>query len=426
MFRGLKWEFGQLLDKLFMIATLVLFFKFFYLVSDADSILLKGNSDGRYDVIMLITFIYLVAYAIFDRQFLMGSYGRFVVIFILFILIQYCYTFFSYGQDFSVFSPTKIYYLSVMIYFGYNRAFIRRNNFEFFINAMAVFSIVMCLLLLCQRVYYIATGELFLYNDAVRAGTFVYEIRNFGLRFNAGSGMITFITCFFTAYLTKKNDEKGIFPVIYKIAAILGYIVCLVIFQSRVSIVVLFIVLFFNIWNMEFKNIRIKALFITFVVVLALCFLATNSSVVQKIIGISSSEGSFWARTGALQYFIKKFLDNPVFGIGLVASATPALDELVHGTEGFFYYSDMGMIGNLAELGIFVLIWFVAFLVKLVMQGREYNDYRKMILYNMALTMGLLTFTTLSVFTGEWILMLPLAMGMAQGFLYQQKYSNLD
>lgn len=426
MFEILKWKFGELSDKLFMTASLVLFFKFFYLVSDADSILLRGNSDGRYDVIMLITFIYLALYAAFDRQFILGSYGRLAVIFILFILIQYSYTFFVYGQDVSVFSPTKIYYLSIMIYFGFARVFRRRNNFEFFLNTMAVFSIIMCLLLIAQRTYYFATGNLFLYNDAVRAGTFVYEIRNFGLRFNVGSGMITFTTCFFTAYLTQKNDAAGFFSVLYKIAAILGYTAILVIFQSRVSIAISFIVLFFNIWNMKFKNIRLKTLFIILVILAMLCFLLTNSSLIHKIVGISLTEGSFWARSGALQYFVEKFLNNPAFGIGLVAAVTPALNELVHGTDGFFYYSDLGMIGNLAELGVFVLIWFVVLLIKLVRQGREYNDYRKAILYNMAMTMGLLTFTTLSVFTGERMLMLTLSMGIAQGFRCQQNDSNWD
>jgi hypothetical protein len=416
-----KIDVRSIIDKGYSALLILILFKWFYLVPDTGNLLLRGNTDGRYDMLMLVSILYILAYILINKRLYLGSYGRIAIPFVIFIVIQYVYTFLRYGQFLSEINPTKIYYFAILIYFALVITFRRKENFEWFIRFLAICTIFMCCLLLYQRVYYITTGNLFLYTDAVRANTLVYEIRSLGLRFNAGNGIVTFSTAIYTAYLFRKKSDRSIFELLYKVAAILGYLTVLLVFQSRVLIIIMSFILFLNILVRGFRQKIFRVLFIIFAVSFMVIMLSTNSAIINQVIGVSVDEGSYWAREGAVSYYIKIFLQNPLLGLGLVVSNTIELNNLVHGPSGYFYYSDVGMIGNLAELGIFVLLWFLALLYSFYKQSKKYSDYKKSVLINIILLMGLCTFSTLSVFNNDRYLIIPLSMSVGHAFFMYSK-----
>ena len=90
-----------------------------------------------------------------------------------------------------------------------------------------------------------------------------------------------------------------------------------------------------------------------------------GSGIVTKFLNSFSSTGEFGgssiARLGAYKYYWKCFLENPIFANGFVGDEN--YYDIVHGASGIYYqtvyvrffYDDVGIVGQLALLGIFII-----------------------------------------------------------------------
>ena len=81
---------SNVIDRIYIFVSILILFKFFYLISDSGSILLKGNTDGRYDMLITFSIVYLLMQAMLNHgKLYKGRYYKIAISFIVFILIAY-------------------------------------------------------------------------------------------------------------------------------------------------------------------------------------------------------------------------------------------------------------------------------------------------------------------------------------------------
>lgn len=103
------------------------------------------------------------------------------------------------------------------------------------------------------------------------------------------------------------------------------------------------------------------ATFIPFIVVSIFMIVAIFTQLYEPIKdGTYINDGSYFARLGEISYYWDAIKVNPLFGLGNF-SVTPGsiFWQQVHGITGYFYTQDIGLLGDTARLGIFIVVIFL-------------------------------------------------------------------
>jgi O-antigen ligase len=123
-----------------------------------------------------------------------------------------------------------------------------------------------------------------------------------------------------------------------------------------------------------------KKILAIIMVIGGIIFLLTSGIVLKLFDSFSTTgdlAGSSIARVGAYEYYLNTFLKNPMFAIGFAGDNN--YYDIVHGTSGIYYqsvyvryyYDDVGIVGQLALLGIFVVgiyIWPLLRIIKIAIR----------------------------------------------------------
>ena len=164
-------------------------------------------------------------------------------------------------------------------------------------------------------------------------------------------------------YVMNKSNRS--IPWFAIIQIILGAYCVVFIQQVRAYIVVLFVcvtVIILLASKTKFQQV-IKPLLILGIVI----FLCT-SSLVQDFIYSFSTESelgtSTEARLYAWEYFFNAFLKNPLFGFAWPGDE--AYFSIAHGPLGTAWANDVGVVGLMAQLGLFAIPFYVVPLIRMV------------------------------------------------------------
>lgn len=250
-------------------------------------------------------------------------------------------------------------------------------------------SFVWYLLILIQFLIYNMSGKLIL--------GFAYLIgdkytRMYGLRISVACfGVILILYNYLSLYEKDFSIREKIFN---GIQFLLGIICVIYVHQTRMMTLILFICLFYCIFACK-KRTKVRRIELLCIVgVLAfLYFTHYFSNMYQEFMNLDITEGnvSVTNRLYSIEYYSKCFFNNIIFGNSLVSEVYPYY-KVVHGPLKNAYYSDVGVIGVLGQLGLCSIIFFfhpfLSMISTLIKKGRyiknnlfEYNILSISILY---------------------------------------------
>lgn len=222
---------------------------------------------------------------------------------------------------------------------GYNRMFYWLNRIVFIYYVIIIF----------QRIIYNTSGVFFLTLDE--------NIRNETIRIILGSLGDWMILYNFDNWFCKRNNDKRWFSFVQ---TVLGLYCLLVVQQTRAFTlticICMFVIVLMNSTSPKKTLRNILLIIVAFLVLVYSGFLGSflNTFIENNI----EYSGSAIARLSATNYYWRVFFSNPLFGQGIIAHEAYFFIE--HGALGIYNYSDVGIIGLLAQIGLFIVpiyIW---------------------------------------------------------------------
>ncbi|ETA74474.1 hypothetical protein [Ligilactobacillus equi] len=296
-----------------------------------------------------------------------GEYGSAIIFIYILLLVQAYYEKINYH-----FSNNAILFILVnfgilVIYFGL-LAFLNeeQSNFDNFVTILEVIGTILGVILLIQHFVILKTGHtLFSFHDNI------YDTLNRsnltdGRFYVVAEGLIRMLPLVSLYSILVRNTLTYM-----KALGYLSFVVSLLaiyfVDQSRVYMLTEFLtcIIMFISFNFDYHKISKQTFFRIFYVLLAL-IIAFYTKGQSLLVTLSDTDnGSNYARTGAVEYYLRVSKDYLLTGIGtVIPSPGSRYYWLVRGPLGIYHYSDVGFIGILASLGIFGLLIYLYIVAK--------------------------------------------------------------
>ncbi|MHB9648591.1 polymerase [Weissella paramesenteroides] len=89
--------------------------------------------------------------------------------------------------------------------------------------------------------------------------------------------------------------------------------------------------------------------------------------------GTYLDDGSYFARIGELTYYISEIKNNFLFGLGnfSVESPNSVWWSIIHGPTGYYYTQDIGILGDVARLGILIIPLYLSIILLMFKQQKQ-------------------------------------------------------
>lgn len=249
----------------------------------------------------------------------------------------------AYYADESVRLHLILYGTPFFVFFAFPllKKFQRDNGYEQFLEGLNLVAFISYVLTIFQALIFEATGVFFL-----QIG---HSTRNGSVRI-ALSGLANYMVVYNICRVFSNKGKKKIFNIIQ---VVLGLIVVFLIEQTRafeisILLAVGVVILFYNSENQKKKIIIMLSIIAVFI--------AIEMGVVDKFLESFSSGGetdTAQIRVEGYLYFLQEFLRNPLWGHGFSVSSQYRLVRT--GPLGHYYYADTGVVGAMAQMGIFII-----------------------------------------------------------------------
>ena len=285
-----------------------------------------------------------------------------IIIFILFLaLSKMKYPSQSFIQTFSG-EAGQYSILLVLLIYPLMKISNQKKGIKWIFNLMNVFSAVLYVLVLTQFVIYNIDGFIFLpyYSNTTELLTLKGTLRISLSWF--GNFMI--IYNFYMFYRDKQKSSSGV--MIHVFLFVLGLISCLFVERVRgVTWVITLCIIYIALSN---RNTT-RGLWKKIVAIITVAIGVFGTDIVSNFISSMSLYAergySTAARLYAIEYYWNVFKSNPLFGFGLADGSI--YYSLVHG-NGNASISDVGIFGQMAKYGIFVIPMYVYPLVRAIVK----------------------------------------------------------
>lgn len=288
-------------------------------------------------------------------------------------------------------------FLSIMA-FPMIKLFNRQEGYEKLLTVLNFWAFIVYSLFIIQAFLYSNTGQMVLNIE--------YRQRSESLRMALPCIANVMVLYNFCRVFCSK-EEKKLFNIIQ---LIMGLYCVFVIQQTRAYYIVLcisFVVVL--IFASEDKTKTVRNILIIAVVVGIVIYLEIFEQFLDTFSEKSSEAAGNIARSGAFAYFWSEFLRTPIFGHGFLTTQSNL--TIRTGTGHIFYYADTGIVGVMAQIGIFVIpvyIWPVIHWGKIVLKNIKMLDPFLVGLFVYILT----TSPTLICTNPERCILMPLVLAL--------------
>lgn len=233
------------------------------------------------------------------------------------------------------------------------------NRFVTFLQMVNILSLFWNILIIVQSIVYAKKG-LILDFSSYFIGDDVY-VRNNTIRISTGILSEYMIIYNFSALYNKKLN-KSFSYLFHLIAFVIGIYCIFFVAQSRADEVYVFVslctILFVGDGSLKHRVI-------TFLVFISGLFIIYFSDIFSSFLSTFNPSGEYQNGTThrlyAIEYYIEIILNNPIFGNGfaLTTNRSQVYYYVEHGIKGWAYYSDVGFLGLLANVGIFSFVVYI-------------------------------------------------------------------
>lgn len=274
---------------------------------------------------------------------------------ILFVYSVFIYPLQELGDTLKVACIFMLPILSVVFFECFYKGYL-----HIFLSTMNIICLIWHLLMVVHTVIYMTRGVLLFDLKSYFIGDSVY-IRDNSIRITMGV-MSQFMIIYNFSYLYK-NTKKTNFKWLYHLILFILGLYCLVIVsktradQAYVLIAIAAIVLIGGKTN--------RSRFLTVVMTMVGIYIIINTDIITKITEVFSSANantnSVVNRLYAYRYYGECIRNNPFWGHGFPMTTNIAYPYygVEHGALGRAYYSDVGIVGLIANIGMFAIPIFI-------------------------------------------------------------------
>ena len=280
-----------------------------------------------------------------------------------------------------------------------------KNGYKNFILCLTIYSIMFSIILLIQQYIYIKYRIIFLNIEDI------INFRNGILRLSCNDAIIHMSTLFSIGYFFAENNKKIKF--IHLLNIMIGTFAIFYVIQTRMMLIITMIIGVSTLWKYNYKNSKQKifskilCIFSTVLLIISL-----RNEHIYKYVQVNSQEGSIYARIGGYIYYIKEIILNPLMGLsGVINENIFGLAKKFHGPQEIYYFSDVGIIGTTAKLGIIAGIIYVYTIILTIKKAYFYENNKDIICKNISLLI-LCYSLTLSMLDNYRIFMFPICFAV--------------
>lgn len=280
------------------------------------------------------------------------------------------------------------------------------NNEEIIFKTLNVFAVIWYMIALAQVILYPRIIIPDYFGGMELTGAF---LRNDSIRIDLQMfGNLMIVYNFYKLYNGEANSKHKL---VHLLLFLLGLYELVFVQQTRMYILCVGVCIMFVVKDSDGLFKKTVFFFAGLVFIFQTSYV---SSLLESVFSADSVLGaSTRARMYTLTYYLECFLNNPLCGFGF-ASGT-LYGELVHGSIGYAYVEDLGVIGQLARVGIFVIPIYIVLLIryfKILCEIKRNNDNRTYVLYEALFFYILLTSGTLSMLDQQRIMLYPLSIAL--------------
>lgn len=305
-----------------------------------------------------------------------------------------------------------------------------KNGFKNILTIIYIVTLVSLILLLIQVNLYKISGILFL--KTLPNNSILY-LRSEFLRFSLPS-MTTFVT-FYSVFkvLTRKTNEiekkKKLKLILHSCVIFLGVYCEVFIRQTRGSIPFYILSIYFMIVASKIYYRRYLNIFM--VTIIGIFFLISSGLLDNYLISISSNStliggaDTINVRLDGIKYFWECFLKSPIWGNGFVWNMSGDLFSKVHGPYGIYFYTDVGIFGMLANMGIVGILLVFLFYMRLfnIVRFLRHKRAPESIYLIGVMTYFIMTSGSLLIFQSGRIVAVPFCLALFE--YINNKYKSL-
>lgn len=396
------------LYKIVIIIYLILETRFFYLFT-------IGNLENfiTYKNKMLISFFIVsisIILILIRKKVSKASINKWCLLFLIYVLFETIRNGIIYNLDINKMFLACHGYLLLILCFFINSCEEKEEIYKFIIKAITIFSIITSVLFIMQIFLYNTLKISFLKISEYPQLTMA-EKREFGIRLTFPSTLIIFSFLISCGQL-KENKKNKLHKCNLVISAIYIFCICQTRMTSIAILCAIGIIIIFNKISYGLK----KAIIIILTIIVLIAPLGLENLFDNKT-------GSVYARIYSIELYTKEFLENPVFGIGLLPDdgSNVTIQKILHGDEGYANITDIGIIGYIVQFGIVGLVLLI-YLIKIAYgilnkYGKRDAKYYSLIT---CIIYILITSSTLSIFDTQRIVIIPFILF----FIFDMECSN--
>lgn len=369
---------------------------FFYLFATPASMTRYWGTYAKFLLVIISVLAFVWSNGWKNTEIFLKRY--FIVLIFSFVVISFSSVFRYNGEH--IYNHVFVYggvFLSILA-FPMFKLFNRQGGYEKLLNVLNVWAFIVYLVFIIQAFLYSNTGQIILNIE--------YRQRNESLRIGLPCIANVMVLYNFCKVFCSK-EKKKLFNLIQ---LIMGLYCVFAIQQTRAYYIVLcisFIVVL--IFTSEDKLKTIRNILIIVVTMGIVIYLGVFNQFLDTFSETSTEAAGNIARSGAFAYFWSEFLRTPIFGHGFLTTQSNL--TIRTGTGHIFYYADTGIVGLMAQMGIFVIpvyFWPVIHWGKIVLKKIKILDPFLVGLFVYILT----TSPTLICTNPERCILMPLVLAL--------------
>ena len=290
--------------------------------------------------------------------------NRFLVIYIICVLLitiaGIIYTRFTYGQNFTKSLGVSYPYFMVLYAIPILCIYIDKGNDPIGFELLNIFALIW---------YIMCFAQVLLYPRIIIPGYFSSELnpaayfRDGSLRIDLqlyGNFMIVYN---FQGFYVKGNNKKH--RLFHLFMTALGLYELIFIQQTRMYTLAILCCFLVIVLLDKSNNVNgfARKILVLILGIGALFQTSLISNIINSIISTNSAlSASTTARMYSIEYYFSYYLKHPIFGMSF-PNGTDYF-SIVHGPIGYASFDDVGVVGQLARLGIFVIIVYLVLMIR--------------------------------------------------------------
>lgn len=362
--------------------------------------------------------IYLTGMLISTKKFQIGKFGKQIFAMISAILVQMFLTSIIRGADISEIILSNRWMFYLLIYFVLIDYIKTEKEWSNIIFIFTLFSLILSILVIYQGYLRSYRGNIWILNqdaqDIVTNSLSSWRFGRVRLPLCSGLRMLSYIYSFTSVLVTKQTQDRT-----FHIINVFVTGLSLFLFDgSRMTFLILMVIsalsVFYGLYQRH-KSVRQILWVLAIVVGCAIVYIALrtimNYNFLLQMIGVSVRTGSWYARVGAYWYFLKMAFNPPIVGIGMLSeTSTEAAFSLLHGSDGIFYASDVGLVGTFAITGWIVTGIYIYIIIKAIRLSRHKKNEKYWTVSISVSVLLIITLMTLSMLTRGRLPMFPMCL----------------